>query len=334
MQGTMFLTLTMLGWGGRLDAVAASQLKERGWEIGSHTMTHPVLTNVDDAVLHEELATSKRTRAPHRRAVHGSLLSDRTLRRTRRRGSRRGRLRGGCRSGAPGHPAGPLAWPRVGIRGDDSLSVFRVKCSRPVRRVRSSWLRRPAEGRLSGRSRPTTLVLLLTRMADEDRVVRVEAESSSLCLVPLLGEQCRFDVEAPGLRALAYMSGAPLTDRHGAWISTVPSARVTRRSSATPSSCGLDDVEHVNTEHEVEGGIREVEPADVHRRVGERVSGINVDGEPASSRANGNISAIDRSGPTWSTSPATTSGRRSRNRHSSRCRSYALQLGSTRSGTG
>ena len=47
--GTMFLTVTMLGWGGRIDAAGAVRLAERGWEIGSHTMTHPVLTNVDDA---------------------------------------------------------------------------------------------------------------------------------------------------------------------------------------------------------------------------------------------------------------------------------------------
>jgi peptidoglycan/xylan/chitin deacetylase (PgdA/CDA1 family) len=58
--GTMFLTLEMLGWGGRLDAAGAARLAERGWEIGSHTMTHPVLTNVDDETLESELRESKR----------------------------------------------------------------------------------------------------------------------------------------------------------------------------------------------------------------------------------------------------------------------------------
>ena len=58
--GTMFLTVEMLGWGGRLDAAGAARLAERGWEIGSHTMTHPVLTNVDDGTLKAELRESKR----------------------------------------------------------------------------------------------------------------------------------------------------------------------------------------------------------------------------------------------------------------------------------
>ena len=58
--GTMFLTVEMLGWGGRVDADGAARLAERGWEIGSHTMTHPVLTNVGDETLQAELRESKR----------------------------------------------------------------------------------------------------------------------------------------------------------------------------------------------------------------------------------------------------------------------------------
>ena len=52
----MFLTVEMLSWGGRVDAAGAARLAERGWEIGSHTMTHPVLTNADDETLETELS--------------------------------------------------------------------------------------------------------------------------------------------------------------------------------------------------------------------------------------------------------------------------------------
>jgi peptidoglycan/xylan/chitin deacetylase (PgdA/CDA1 family) len=158
--GTMFLTLTMLGWGGRLDAGAASQLTERGWEIGSHTMTHPVLTNVDDAVLHEELATSKRelerlTGAP---CTAVSYPTGRCDARVVAAAGAAGYVAGAALEGATDIPPGPLAWPRVGIRGDDSLAVFRVKCSRTMRRVRSSRLRRPVAKAVSaaGRARRHT----------------------------------------------------------------------------------------------------------------------------------------------------------------------------------
>lgn len=144
--GTMFLTLTMLGWGGRLDAEDAAKLVQRGWEIGSHTMTHPVLTNVDDRTLEEELATSKveLERIIGRPCTAVSYPTGRCDARVVRAAASAGYEAGAAVEGATDMPPGPLAWPRVGVRGDDSLAVFRVKCSRTVRRVRSSWLRGPA----------------------------------------------------------------------------------------------------------------------------------------------------------------------------------------------
>ncbi|MBS1886873.1 MAG: polysaccharide deacetylase family protein [Actinobacteria bacterium] len=38
----------------------AGELAAAGWEIGSHTLTHPRLTGLDDAALREELAESRR----------------------------------------------------------------------------------------------------------------------------------------------------------------------------------------------------------------------------------------------------------------------------------
>ena len=37
----------------------AASLVERGWEVGSHTASHPLLTRVDDATLRDELVRSR-----------------------------------------------------------------------------------------------------------------------------------------------------------------------------------------------------------------------------------------------------------------------------------
>jgi peptidoglycan/xylan/chitin deacetylase (PgdA/CDA1 family) len=144
--GTMFLTVTMLGWGGRIDAGGAARLAERGWEIGSHTMTHPVLTNVDAATLETELVESKREleRVSGRVCTAVSYPTGRGDARVAAAAEAAGYVAGAALEGAVDAPAGPLSWPRVGVRGDDSLRVFKVKCSRTVRSVRSSWLRGPA----------------------------------------------------------------------------------------------------------------------------------------------------------------------------------------------
>ena len=143
--GTMFLTVEMLGWGGRLDAAGAARLAERGWEIGSHTMTHPVLTNVDDGTLAGELRESKRQLEGlvGRPCTAVSYPTGRCDERVVAASEAAGYLAGAALEGAAAVPPGPLAWPRVGVRGDDSVRVFRVKTSRAVRSVRSSRLRRP-----------------------------------------------------------------------------------------------------------------------------------------------------------------------------------------------
>jgi peptidoglycan/xylan/chitin deacetylase (PgdA/CDA1 family) len=144
--GTMFLTVSMLRWGGRVDAAGAAALAERGWEVGSHTMTHPVLTSVDDATLEQELTQSKAQleRVTGRVCTAVSYPTGRCDARVVAAAATAGYVAGAGLDGAVHAPLGPLAWPRVGVRGDDSLRVFKVKCSRPMRRLRSSWLRRPA----------------------------------------------------------------------------------------------------------------------------------------------------------------------------------------------
>jgi peptidoglycan/xylan/chitin deacetylase (PgdA/CDA1 family) len=143
--GTMFLTVEMLDWGGRVDAAGATRLAERGWEIGSHTMTHPVLTNVDTVTLEAELHESKREleQVTGRPCTAVSYPTGRCDGRVVAAARAAGYLAGAALEGAIETRTGPLAWPRVGVRGDDSLKVFRLKCSQAVRRVRSGPARRP-----------------------------------------------------------------------------------------------------------------------------------------------------------------------------------------------
>jgi peptidoglycan/xylan/chitin deacetylase (PgdA/CDA1 family) len=155
--GTMFLTVTMLGRGGMLDEPAALRLADRGWEIGSHTMTHPVLTNVDDAMLVTELVESKQALEvlTGRPCTAVSYPTGRCNARVVEAAGAAGYVAGAALEGAAEVPPSALAWPRVGIRGDDSLSVFSVKTSSAVRKIRSSRVRRPVASLATamGRSR-------------------------------------------------------------------------------------------------------------------------------------------------------------------------------------
>jgi peptidoglycan/xylan/chitin deacetylase (PgdA/CDA1 family) len=125
--------LFCLGW---------SQLREltdAGWEVGSHTMTHPWLTGVDDARLELELRGSKRRCEEAlglpclTLAYPKSDFDDRVERATGDAGYE-------AAAALPRRfpKARPLAWPRVSIQRDDSMLVFRAKVSRTVRMLRRS----------------------------------------------------------------------------------------------------------------------------------------------------------------------------------------------------
>jgi peptidoglycan/xylan/chitin deacetylase (PgdA/CDA1 family) len=118
------------------------ELAEVGWEIGSHTSTHPHLDQVrDDAQLRAELVESKVT-------VEERLGRDCTTlaypygdydERVVAAAGAAGYAAAGTLP-ARLHQPRPLAWPRVGIyRGDDERR-FRLKVSRVMRRVRGSRL--------------------------------------------------------------------------------------------------------------------------------------------------------------------------------------------------
>jgi peptidoglycan/xylan/chitin deacetylase (PgdA/CDA1 family) len=148
--GTMFLRLDTLGVSGRLSNTDAAQLVAHGWEVGSHTISHPVLTEVDDTTLRDELVRSKSEieRLSGRVCRSVAYPTGRADARVVGAAAAAGYLTGAALEGAIDVSPTALAWPRVGVRGDDSLRVFGLKCSRSVRRVRSSWARGPV-GRLA-----------------------------------------------------------------------------------------------------------------------------------------------------------------------------------------
>lgn len=144
--GTMFLTIDTLGVSGRLTEEDAPSLAERGWEVGSHTISHPTLTKIDDLSLGDELIRSK---AEIERLTGADCTSvaypkGRADERVVRAAEAAGYRAGAALEGATPLGFSVLAWPRVGVRGDDSLRVFRLKCSHVVRNARSGWARRPA----------------------------------------------------------------------------------------------------------------------------------------------------------------------------------------------
>ncbi len=125
--------LTPMSWT-ELRALAAA-----GWEIGSHTSSHPHLTQVEHATLVDELVRSKAVCEQHLDRSCASLAYP------------YGDVDGGvvaatARAGytaAAALPARtcsrePLQWPRIGVyRVDDDLR-FRLKVSPLVRRLRDS----------------------------------------------------------------------------------------------------------------------------------------------------------------------------------------------------
>jgi peptidoglycan/xylan/chitin deacetylase (PgdA/CDA1 family) len=114
-------------------------LAQAGWEIGSHTGSHPRLTQLDDARLDDELTRSKAaceerlgTRCSSLAYPYGDV-DERVVAATARAGySAAGALP--RRLGAQA----PLRWPRIGVYWGDGDWRFRLKVSPAVRRVRRS----------------------------------------------------------------------------------------------------------------------------------------------------------------------------------------------------
>jgi peptidoglycan/xylan/chitin deacetylase (PgdA/CDA1 family) len=117
----------------QLDALASD-----GWEVGSHTCTHPRLTELDDTALIAELrrsrdACERRLGRPCRSLAYPyGAVDPRVVEAARAAGYE-------AAGALPArlHRATSLEWPRVGVYRPDSLRRFRLKVSPAVRRART-----------------------------------------------------------------------------------------------------------------------------------------------------------------------------------------------------
>lgn len=133
--------LRQLGW----DEVRG--LAATGWEIGSHTCSHPHLTTLSDGDLDRELTVSRSQIEDRLQAPCTSIaypygdIDDRVESATRRAGY--------VAAAALPHVmyrGRPLRWPRTALYHDDTSSRARLKISPTVRRIRASEPVRRLEG--------------------------------------------------------------------------------------------------------------------------------------------------------------------------------------------
>ena len=121
-------------------------LREAGWEVGSHTATHPLLSDLDDAELERELADS-------RAAIHDRLGSCETLaypygradERTTAAAARAGYL-AAFTLGRAHRPDEPLRRPRLGLRDVDRGLRLRLRLSTGAALTRQSRAAAAASG--------------------------------------------------------------------------------------------------------------------------------------------------------------------------------------------
>jgi peptidoglycan/xylan/chitin deacetylase (PgdA/CDA1 family) len=115
-------------------------LAEAGWEIGSHTRSHPRLPELDPAALDAELRESRveierRLGACHSLSYPYGDHDLRVVEAARRAGYA---AAAGTMPGRYRPPSGPLDWPRfVMVRGDGARRL-RVKTSPVVRRLKAN----------------------------------------------------------------------------------------------------------------------------------------------------------------------------------------------------
>lgn len=118
-------------------------LADAGWEIGSHTCTHPRLTSLDDAALARELTESRERCSQELARPCRSIaypygdVDDRVATAAAAAG-----YEAGGKLAADLQEEGSLRFPRIGIYYPDGWPRFRLKVARPVRWLRASALTR------------------------------------------------------------------------------------------------------------------------------------------------------------------------------------------------
>ncbi len=115
------------------------ELSGEGWEIGSHTRTHPRLVELDDEELAAELRGSRERLEAELGARCDSLAypfgeaDDRVVRAAGEAG-----YRAACGLPTSFDRASALSWPRTGVWHSDGPVSFRIKVLRPVRALQRS----------------------------------------------------------------------------------------------------------------------------------------------------------------------------------------------------
>lgn len=114
------------------------RLADAGWEVGSHTRTHPRLTRLSDPELDRELRESRATceQALGRPCRSLAYPFGDTDARVVAHAAEAGYEAAAIEVPAP---LLPLLWPRVGIYRRDTMARFRVKVSPAVRGLRSAF---------------------------------------------------------------------------------------------------------------------------------------------------------------------------------------------------
>lgn len=123
---------------------ALRELRDAGWEVGSHSATHPRLAELDDGRLAAELGDSKgllekRLGRPCRSIAYPYADADERVARAARGA--------GYETGAsvlPLHPGGdPLRFPRVPMLAAESAAMHRLHTTRAMRLLQTTrpWLR-------------------------------------------------------------------------------------------------------------------------------------------------------------------------------------------------
>ena len=138
--GTVFVPVSPVGSPGLLGWEDLAALSEAGWEVGSHTLSHARLTDLDDASLRRELRDSRLTiedmlGRPCRSIAYPYGDSDP---RVRAAAAAAGYTAGCTTDGTTSADA--LRWPRVGVHGNDGHVLFRLKTSRFGRVLRGTPL--------------------------------------------------------------------------------------------------------------------------------------------------------------------------------------------------
>jgi peptidoglycan/xylan/chitin deacetylase (PgdA/CDA1 family) len=108
------------------------ELADRGWEIGSHTCSHPRLTTCDDDSLAHELVSS---RACCEEVLGLPCPYGDVDTRVVAAAAAAGYTSAAALPQRP-HEDLPLEWPRVGIYHKDTTARFALKISPAVRRLR------------------------------------------------------------------------------------------------------------------------------------------------------------------------------------------------------